>query len=633
MTVTTVVSHPAAESVPLAVSGAQLTYQKVTELFHSIVNSCRGSGCLRCNDTGVHCYITTENGQIIVSTQGEKAVNQNLKELDCALMEALVGANIMQEREFYDFQAICIEAVIPEVNFASRIFSPLNRIAQFLWHFFTEFLLLWAKTAFFHLQSSAVAQASIWRDLPQISGGLDDYSTLHPEEKQNPENAPYAYGSQSRDESDFNFANQLRQDRVDGDPMLPPAFYGDYEVLKLTDTPQEPRFMQENSKLPTKTKEESKNLKGRQSSVPKDTQPAISTPLGEAASASNRANDFVFPFGSGGLGGGYNYEEPDDPWLMQQQAFSELNACYMNEPTLVLGKPAASQSVGQPMPSASTDAEGTTVDVGTVFPEKEEIQLRGVPGLNNTPVNDTKTEKTVSKPPVVPGALLRCIQRVVQMRCHAAGHSSNIIGRQACEVMCEAVRQRMSHFIEFLHDCRQPLDSCTQRYSVFFLNREAYAAGQVAESKHGSKNYGKKYPKKTERGKSLGREALQLHSKIHSGTYCLACGNADWIVSSIPDTNLLLVVTAMARESAAVNCNCGCVRRYRYGTLTLRGEAFPRPQTHRAEPPSPATCQMVSYKVENASLCASAASQLSSGLLLGRLSGLFTFLALFHKGL
>nr|VZI27633.1 unnamed protein product [Spirometra erinaceieuropaei] len=231
MTVTTVVSHPAAESVPLAVSGAQLTYQKVTELFHSIVNSCRGSGCLRCNDTGVHCYITTENGQIIVSTQGEKAVNQNLKELDCALMEALVGANIMQEREFYDFQAICIEAVIPEVNFGSRIFSPLNRIAQFLWHFFTEFLLLWAKTAFVHLQSSAVAQASIWRDLPQISGGLDDYSTLHPEEKQNPENAPYAYGSQSRDESDFNFANQLRQDRVDSDPMLPPAFYGEIEIL------------------------------------------------------------------------------------------------------------------------------------------------------------------------------------------------------------------------------------------------------------------------------------------------------------------------------------------------------------------------------------------------------------------
>ncbi|VDN13147.1 unnamed protein product [Dibothriocephalus latus] len=172
MTVTTVVSHPAAETVTLAVSGVQITYQKVAELFHSIGNSCRGSGCLRCNDTGVHCYITTENGQIIVSTQGEKAVNQNLKELDCALMEALVEANVMQEREFYDFQAICIEAVIPEINFASRLLSPLNRIAQFLWGIFTEFLLLWIKAVFFHLQSSAVAQGTLTNIFPKSTPKL-----------------------------------------------------------------------------------------------------------------------------------------------------------------------------------------------------------------------------------------------------------------------------------------------------------------------------------------------------------------------------------------------------------------------------------------------------------------------------
>uniref|UniRef100_A0A0V0JB06 Voltage-dependent calcium channel alpha-2/delta subunit conserved region domain-containing protein n=1 Tax=Schistocephalus solidus TaxID=70667 RepID=A0A0V0JB06_SCHSO len=622
MTVTTVVSHPAVESVPLAVSGAQITYQKLVELFYSIVNSCRGSGCLRCNDTGVHCYITTENGQIIVSTQGEKAVNRNLKELDCALMEALVEARVMQEREFYDFQAICIEAVIPEINFASRLFSPLNRIVQLLWGFFIEFLFFWTKTSLFHLQSSANSQANVWHDLPHLSGGLEDYPTLNPVEKPNSENAPYAYGSQSRDESDFGFANQLRQDRTENDPMLPPAFYGDYEVLKLTDTPQEPRFLQEKPNLPTKNKGDSNNFKGRRPNVSKGPKPAVTTPLGETTS-STEMNEFAFPFG-GGAAEGYNFNEPDDPWLMQQQAFSELNACFINEPTLVLGKSPAS------MPSVSAGTEETTMDMGTMFSEKEDIQLRGVPGLNNTVVNYTKPAKTVSRGPIVPGSLLRCIQRVVQMRCHAAGHSSNIIGRQACEVMCEAVRQRMSQLIAFLHDCRQPLDSCTQRYSVFFLNREAYAGTQVSEAKHGPKTYGKKYQKKTERSKPMGRETPQLQPKIHSGTYCLACGNADWVVSSIPDSNLLLVVTAMASEGAAVNCNCGCMRRYRYGTRVKGGEAFPRPQTYRAEPPSPATCQMVSYQVENAVLCANAASRFSNGLLLlGRLSGLLLFLALF----
>ncbi|VDK40283.1 unnamed protein product [Dibothriocephalus latus] len=356
-----------------------------------------------------------------------------------------------------------------------------------------------------------------------MSGGLEDYSTLNPEEKPNSANAPYPYGSQNREDSDFSFANPLRQDRTENDPILSSAFYGDYEVLKVTDTPQESRFLQEKPKVPTKNRAESKNLKGRRPNM--STPPSVTTPLGEKT-ASAQANDFAFPFGISGAGGGYSYEELDDPWLMQQQAFSELNACFMNEPTLVMGKHPASQTVGQSTPSTNADAKETIMDMGTMFSEKDDIQLRGVPGLNNTPVNDTKPEKPVARPPVVPGSLLRCIQRVVQMRCHAAGHSNNLIGRQACEVMCEAVRQRMSQLIDFLHDCRQPLDSCTQRYSVFFLNREAYAGNQVTDSKYGPKSYGKKYPKKAERSRPMGRETQQLQPKIHSGTYCLACGNA-----------------------------------------------------------------------------------------------------------
>lgn len=199
----------------------------------------------------------------------------------------------------------------------------------------------------------------------------------------------------------------------------------------------------------------------------------------------------------------YIFEDPEDPWLIQQQAFAELKTCYANEPNLNPPPPSTT-----PIPSVylntSTNETLDVIDLtDAVSPSGEHVQIysNNVTLVNATAGNATKTS-TPRKVNTIPGTLLRCVQRIVQMRCHAAVHSNNQIGRQACEVMCDAVRQRMPQLTEFLHDCRQPLDACIQRHSIFYLNKEAHAVSAHQETYGGG-------PK----------------PKVHTGTYCPKCGN------------------------------------------------------------------------------------------------------------
>uniref|UniRef100_A0A5K3FJE4 VWFA domain-containing protein n=1 Tax=Mesocestoides corti TaxID=53468 RepID=A0A5K3FJE4_MESCO len=74
MAVVSVISNPASEAVPMGIAGAQINYRKFQEEFFDLVNTCSEAGCLKCNDSGVQCFLTTTAGQIILSTAGEKAV-------------------------------------------------------------------------------------------------------------------------------------------------------------------------------------------------------------------------------------------------------------------------------------------------------------------------------------------------------------------------------------------------------------------------------------------------------------------------------------------------------------------------------------------------------------------------------
>lgn len=202
----------------------------------------------------------------------------------------------------------------------------------------------------------------------------------------------------------------------------------------------------------------------------------------------------------------YAFEDPDDPWQMQQNALSELNTCYANEPAL---QPPPPQTLNI---TSNTTSDNSSFEIFDVYGAMDATQpLNLVTNLTNASLlNSTKSLPLPITPPKIqtaPGTLLRCVQRIVQMRCHAAVHSNNQIGRQACEVICDAARQRMPELTDFLHDCRQPLDSCTQRHSIFYLNKEAFAGRDQMPSYGGIA------------GGSSGQ------SKIHSGTYCPSCGN------------------------------------------------------------------------------------------------------------
>ncbi|VDM31192.1 unnamed protein product [Hydatigera taeniaeformis] len=494
MIISSVISSPASEAVAMGIAGLELSYRKFSDIFLTLVSSCDSTDCPRCDEPGVQCFLTTTAGQIILSTAGEKAVSRNIKELDCALMEALVAANIMTEREVYDFQAICIEVVTPDLNYASRLFSVTHRIyPQMPRTRSQEALCVSAKQraqmaiASWWLMGSRMAAQGVWDTMPPIQGEFVHISDpISP-----PDTSPFNFrdgddhfGYSQRGSVDFSLPGRTNS--------LDDPFYRDYEVLK----PFEP---QQTSTLTESSTESLPDMEVSVAPTKDETIPTSDLPLFyETAHFYAQKN--------------YFFEDPEDPWLMQQQAFSELNMCYANEPTLTPQPSSPSSRLF----NVSVNETLELIDLTQAVTTREPLHILSgnVTLINETAqTNDTKT---TAVPPrkvnTIPGTLLRCVQRIVQMRCHAAVHSNNQIGRHACEVMCDAVRQRMPQLTEFLHDCRQPLDACTQRHSIFYLNKEAHA-GRGQRTSYG---YGGG-------GSDRGIGALP---KLHSGIYCRTCGTA-----------------------------------------------------------------------------------------------------------
>ena len=74
MAVSAVISSPASKAVAMGIAGIQISYQNLFELFFTLVKDCDSSNCIKCDDPGVSCFLTTTAGQIILSTAGDKAV-------------------------------------------------------------------------------------------------------------------------------------------------------------------------------------------------------------------------------------------------------------------------------------------------------------------------------------------------------------------------------------------------------------------------------------------------------------------------------------------------------------------------------------------------------------------------------
>ncbi len=268
----------------------------------------------------------------------------------------------------------------------------------------------------------------------------------------------------------------IRGHAIGYNATLPSNFYGDYEWMPPVEPPKFPQDIRPRRDPQKPTTEK-----------PSKPPPRITEPLFDAELDPDHEK-----------GSSSAYEDPDDPWLMQQQAFAELATCYQSAP--VPWTHNISANIGK---QTSPTKENKTLLEVKQGSSTDGILVVGMDGIGsarsgNQTAGSAKPNATAGRPTIVPGTLLRCVQRVVQMRCHVAAHSSNRIGRQACEVMCDAVRQRMSRLIEFLHDCRQPLDSCTQRHSIFYVDREKLAADKGVTSQQPT---------------------------MLSGNYCPICGN------------------------------------------------------------------------------------------------------------
>lgn len=81
MVVSSVISNPASEAVAMGIAGLEFSYQKLNDIFFTLVNSCDSSDCLKCGEPGVQCFLTNTAGQIILSTAGEKAVSLGSTEI------------------------------------------------------------------------------------------------------------------------------------------------------------------------------------------------------------------------------------------------------------------------------------------------------------------------------------------------------------------------------------------------------------------------------------------------------------------------------------------------------------------------------------------------------------------------
>ncbi|KAA0198123.1 hypothetical protein FBUS_02473 [Fasciolopsis buskii] len=113
--------------VVMAVVGLQLTHSQLKAIFDRLTNSCVTETCQPCGSLNVHCYVINQAALVLVSSKGEKEVGQSLKEINCALTEAMVNQSALTQYYLYDFQGICIEVKRDVISMASRLMAVSSR--------------------------------------------------------------------------------------------------------------------------------------------------------------------------------------------------------------------------------------------------------------------------------------------------------------------------------------------------------------------------------------------------------------------------------------------------------------------------------------------------------------------------
>ncbi|TPP57499.1 hypothetical protein FGIG_03574 [Fasciola gigantica] len=83
--------------VVMAVVGLQFTHSQLKAIFDRLTNTCVTGTCQPCGSPNVHCYLINQAALVLVSSKGEKEVGQSLKEISCALVEAMVNQSVLTQ--------------------------------------------------------------------------------------------------------------------------------------------------------------------------------------------------------------------------------------------------------------------------------------------------------------------------------------------------------------------------------------------------------------------------------------------------------------------------------------------------------------------------------------------------------
>ncbi|KAG8191045.1 hypothetical protein JTE90_029487 [Oedothorax gibbosus] len=153
---------------PAAVVGVQLRHSAFAERFFNVTGTCMTQCKYKCADKQMDCFLLDNNGFVIVSEVHEHT-GRFFGEIDNTLFDTLVEGNIFRKIRMFDYQAICIDIIVPSGP-ASLLKTPLRHLTNIVYWLWSKLLMLFVQTNVLPWLSDHVAEASDYEDGPGSDG-------------------------------------------------------------------------------------------------------------------------------------------------------------------------------------------------------------------------------------------------------------------------------------------------------------------------------------------------------------------------------------------------------------------------------------------------------------------------------
>nr|CAH8842656.1 unnamed protein product [Trichobilharzia regenti] len=620
VTMTTTVYHEPSK-VPMGIVGLQITHQGIQNEFNRITNTCFTGECHICGSHGFDCYLINQAAMVLVSKIGEKEVGQNLKEINCALVEDLVNRSILNETYLYDFQGICIETIQETYNFANQLYPPFQFIKKMMVWFINE-AVLYMLGFIDDLLSYKIAIGQKWGLYSEPEKTDEETYNLYqtgvngnnnpPREDFLIRKNPIYYGMDENSNNNDNNNNNNRNPYQGISDRLPYNHYQSINTLNQRPYSSKPQENQQRENFRIDESYPDRNeLTNKMKTSLTSNDSSSSSSSSPTSWSINQSKFNSFPEITTTTPEPELREEPidelygridQDPYDAQLRALQDIENC----------RKAQSIHIQTIIDSQSENNNNTNNYLDESFNTSETSSsthtTTSISGGNS--MHSASGRSGVGggggKPP--PGALLACVHRSVQQRCHSGAGTSSFTGRYACEAICERVRERIPQLANRLEDCKQPLTSCTERFVAYNIIMDKSTKKSV------NNNNNNNIPVKSSTYHSsspAGNQQMAMGNEL-TGEYCNECGGRRWWLKQIPKTNLFLLITVSPPGSQTVNCKCHCQKRYRYGARIATDPSKPRPIAYRRNPPIPSKCRMVDNSEENSTICTDGVSNIKS---------------------